>query len=169
MLATIGNLRVVILVALMGIALPAGHSIAQTAEDLVGTWAIGSVTAEQGETTVEPYGAEPEGILMFDESGRYALVLLRPDLPTFGSNNRTEGTQEENGAVVQGSIAHFGTYEVEGDILAFRIEASTFPNWNGAEQKRPFTLVGDQLTYTVAAASGGGTARVVWTRVNAGQ
>jgi Lipocalin-like domain len=138
---------------------------AQTAEDLVGTWAIASVTAEQGETTVEPYGADPEGILMLDETGRYALVLLRPDLPTFASNNRTSGTQEENKAVVQGSIAHFGTYAVEGDdTLVFRIEASTFPNWNGTEQKRPFTLLDDKLEYTVPAASGGGTARVAWTR-----
>ncbi len=109
--------------------------------------------------------ANPEGILMLDEAGRYTLVLLRPDLPTFASNNRTSGTQEENKAVVQGSIAHFGTYSVEGDdTLVFRIEAGTFPNWNGAEQKRPFTLTGDKLEYTVPAASGGGTAQLVWTR-----
>ena len=71
---------------------------------------------------------------MFDENGRYTLILLRPDLPPFGSNNRTAGTPEENRAVVQGSIAHFGTYAVEGDTLVFRVEAATFPNWNGAEQ-----------------------------------
>ena len=67
---------------------------------------IATVTAEQGGTQGEPYGSDPKGILMFDENGRYTLVLLRPDLPTFGSSNRTTGTPEENRAVVQGSIAH---------------------------------------------------------------
>lgn len=165
--AKVGNPRMAIRVVvwLLGVILAAVPAAAQTAEDLVGTWSIASATAEQGATTVEPYGSNPKGTLMFDENGSYSLVLLRPDLPTFASNNRTAGTQEENKAVVQGSIAHFGTYAVEGDdTLVFRIEASTFPNWNGAEQNRPFTLTGGKLEYTVPAASGGGTARVVWTR-----
>jgi Lipocalin-like domain len=165
--AKVSSSRMVIRVAawLLGVAVSAGHAAAQTAEDLVGTWTIASITAEQGATEAEPYGSDPKGILMLDENGRYALMALRRDLPTFASDNRTAGTSEENSAVVQGSIAHFGTYEVEGgDTIVFRIDASTFPNWNGAEQKRPFTLTEGKLEYTVPAASGGGTAQVVWTR-----
>ena len=73
---------------------------------------------------------------------------------------------EENKAVVQGSIAHFGRYVVnEADkTLVFQIETSTFPNWNGVEQKRPFTLTEDELKWTTAASSGG-TAEVVLKRV----
>jgi hypothetical protein len=145
-------------------ALPVGHAAAQTAKDLAGTWTVASVAAEQDGSETQPYGADPKGILMLDDSGRYALVLLRADLPAFASENRTAGTPEENRAVGQGSIAHFGTYAIEGDTLVFHIEASTFPNWDGAEQKRPFTLTGDKLEYTVPAASGGGRAQVVWTR-----
>ena len=167
MIAKVGNSRVVIRVAalLLGVALPAGDALAQTAKDLVGTWRVASVTSEQGGTELEPFGSDPKGILMLDENGRYALMLLRPDLPTLASNNRTAGTPEENSAIVEGSIAHFGTYAIEGgDTLVLRVEASTFPNWNGAEQNRPFTLTGGKLEYTVPAASGGGTGRVVWTR-----
>jgi hypothetical protein len=167
MIAKVGNSRVVIRVAalLLGVALPAGDALAQTAKDLVGTWRVASVTSEQGGTELEPFGSDPKGILMLDENGRYALMLLRPDLPTFASNNRTAGTPEENSAIVEGSIAHFGTYAIEGgDTLVLRVEASTFPNWNGAEQKRPFTLTGGKLEYTVPEAAGGGTAQVVWTR-----
>jgi Lipocalin-like domain len=164
----IGSSRVVIRVIawLLGVALPAAPpAAAQTSKDLVGTWTIVTVTAEEGGTQVEPYGSNPKGILMFDENGRYSLVLLRPDLPMFASSNRTAGTPEENMAVVEGSIAHYGTYAVEGgDTLILRIAAATFPNWNGAEQKRPFTLTGGKLEYTVTVASGGGTGRVVWTR-----
>lgn len=159
-------IRVVVAAWLLGVAPLAGHhAAAQTAKDLVGAWTIASVITEQGGTQVEPFGSDPRGVLMLDANGRYALVLLRPDLPPFVSTNRTAGTPEENRAVVQGTIAHFGTYAVEGDgTLVFRIEGSTFPNWDGAEQKRSFTLTEDTLEYTVPAASGGGTGRVVWTR-----
>jgi hypothetical protein len=50
--------------------------------------------------------------------------------------------------------------------ITFRIETSTFPNFNATEQKRAFTLVGDELTYTVPAFSGGGTAVAKWKRAN---
>ena len=73
------------------------------------------------------------------------------------------GTPEENKAVVQGTNAHFGTYAVEGDKLVLRIEAATFPNSTGAEQRRPFTLTGDELKVIVPVASGGGST-LVWKR-----
>jgi len=68
---------------------------------------------------------------------------------------------------VQGSISHFGTFVVnEGDkTITFHIQTSTFPNWDGIDQKRPFTLSGDELKYPVPAASGGGTAEVVLMRL----
>jgi hypothetical protein len=77
-----------------------------------------------------------------------------------------EGTPEEYKAVVQGSIAHFGRYTInEADkTITFHIETSTFPNWNGTEQKRPFTLTGDELKWTTPGASSGGTAEVVLKR-----
>jgi hypothetical protein len=67
---------------------------------------------------------------------------------------------------VSGSIAHFGTYVVnEGDkTLVFRIESATFPNWDKTEQKRAMSLTGDDLSYKVATASGGGSATVTWKR-----
>jgi hypothetical protein len=67
---------------------------------------------------------------------------------------------------VQGTISHFGRYTVnEADkSITFHIESSTYPNFNGVEQKRPFTLAGDELTYTVPGFSGGGTATSSWKR-----
>ena len=41
-----------------------------------------------------------------------------------------------------------------GKALIFRIEASTFPNWTGAEQRRAFALRGDELTYTSPGSIG---------------
>jgi hypothetical protein len=68
--------------------------------------------------------------------------------------------------VVQGSVAHFWDIVNEADkTITFPIKTSTFPNWGGAAQKRPFTLIGDMLKYTVVAATGRGTAEVVLRRV----
>jgi hypothetical protein len=144
----------------------AGQANGQSASDLAGTWSVVSSVSEQGGNKVQPYGPNPKGILIFDQGGRYSQMLSRPDLPKFASNNRTRGTAEENKAVVEGSIAHFGTYTVDGGkTFVFHIEAATFPNWNGTEQQRPFTLKGDELRYVVPAASGGGTGELVWKRV----
>jgi hypothetical protein len=144
-----------------------GLARAQTAKDLVGAWVPVSNVAEQGGAKIQPYGPNPQGMLIFDANGRYGLILSRSDVPKFASNSRTKGTDEENKAVVQGTISHFGRYSVnEADkSITFHIESSTFPNFNGVEQKRPFTLAGDQLTYTVPGSSVGGTATASWKRV----
>jgi hypothetical protein len=111
-------------------------------------------------------GYTTHGILTVDANGRYVLAVARAGLPKVASNNRTTATPEENKAIVQGSVTHFGTLSVNAadKIIAFKIETATFPNWDGTEQQRPFTLTGDELTYTVPAQSGGGTGTVVWKR-----
>jgi hypothetical protein len=153
----------------VGVALPSGDAVGQEKmlkEQLVGTWTYVSVdTIRPDGSRVPMYGPNPTGLAVFDSNGRYILMTARSGQPKFASNNRTEGTPEEYKAVVQGSIAHFGRYAVnEADkTITFHIETSTFPNWNGAEQKRPFILTGDILKWTTAASSGG-SAEVVLKR-----
>lgn len=140
---------------------------AQTAKDLVGSWTAVSNVAEHNGVKSEPYGAAPQGTLIFEADGHYGLILSRKDVPKFASNSRTTGTADENKAAVQGTISHFGRYTVnpEDKSIVFHIDLSTYPNFNGTEQRRSFKLVGDELTYTVPAFSGGGTAVSVWKRV----
>jgi hypothetical protein len=116
--------------------------------------------------SAEAFGPTPKGVLIFDANGRYSLMLMRPDLPKYESNNRTKGTSEEYKAIGAGSISYFGTYSVSGTDLIIRVEYSSFPNWNGTEQRRTnFTLAGDELKYTNTAPSVGGPAAVlVWKR-----
>ena len=151
---------------LLGGVLAAGAVCAQPAKDLVGTWTLVSVVTEQGGTKTDTYGPNPKGILMVDANGRYVITFARADLPKVASNNRTTATPEENKAIVGGSLTHFGTIAVNAadKTFTFKIETATFPNWDGTEQKRTFTVTGDELMYTVPTASGGGTATVVWKR-----
>ena len=136
---------------------------AQTAHDLVGTWTLVSATIQSGDTKMDAFGPDPSGTLMFGSDGHYALIFLRRDLPKIASNVRLSQTVDESRALAKGSIAHFGTYRVDetGKFLAFRIESSTFPNWTGAEQRRPFSLSGDELTYTSPGSIGVATQVVV--------
>jgi hypothetical protein len=167
------RLRVLTLTAvallLVELGLPASDALGQQKtlkEQVVGTWSYISVDTVRPDGSREHmYGPNPKGLVIFDSNGRYALVNARSDLAKFASNNRTQGTAEENKAVVLGSIAHFGRYTVnEADkTITFYIEGSTFPNWSGIEQKRPFTLTGDELKWTTPA-SGGGLGEVVLKR-----
>jgi hypothetical protein len=153
----------------LGVALPSGDAVGQEKtmkEQLVGTWSYVSVdTVNADGTRVPMFGPNPQGLAVFDSNGRYILMTARAGQPKFASNNRMEGTPEENKAVVQGMNAHFGRYTVNEaeKTITFHIENSTFPNWNGAEQTRPFTLTGDELKWKTAGSSGG-TAEVVLKR-----
>jgi Lipocalin-like domain len=154
-------------VTTLGLALLPGNALAQTAKDLVGTWKSVStiITGPDGRKT-EPFGPNPNNILVFDANGRFVLVNTRPDLPKFASNNRMQGTSEENKAIVQGSIAYFGTYSVVDKVIVEKIEGSTWPNWNGTEQKRPIiSFTGDDMKTSTAAASVGGTAENTYKRI----
>jgi hypothetical protein len=162
------TLATVAMVALSA-SFPSKNAFAQQKplkDQVVGTWsyvAVDIVGADGSRTPL--YGPNPEGLASFDGNGHYILMTARHGQAKFASNNRNEGTAEENKAVVQGSIAHFGTYTVNDadKTIVFHIESSTFPNWNGTEQKRPVMVSGDELRWTTPASSGG-SAEVVLKR-----
>ena len=153
---------------LAGLAASAGDAAAQSAKQLAGTYSGVSftVTDAAGKTAL-PFGPNPRAMLILTDDGHYTLIVMRESLPKIASNNRTTGTAEENQAIVAGSLSHFGKYTVEENdkSITFHVDSATFANWDKVPQKRAFTLNGDQLSYKVAAASGGGSAEVVWKRV----
>jgi hypothetical protein len=153
---------------IFGFILPNEEASAQTtAKDIVGTWTLVSNTLERDGKKTDFFGANPQGRLIYDANGHVSVIITRSDLPKFASNNREAGTPEENKAVVQGSIAFFGTYSVsETDkTITIHIESCTFPNWNGTDRKSSFNISGDELSSTVPGTSiGTGTAYLVWKR-----
>jgi hypothetical protein len=141
---------------------------AQMAKDLIGTWDLVSVTYEQNGKTTEPYGAHPNGLQILGSDGRFSVIIVNSSLPKFASGSRLTGTAEENKAVVQGSLAYFGTYTASDADKTWKVkvEGATFPTWVGLSQMRNFSISGDELTITNhGGASGGGNAKVVWRRV----
>ena len=131
-------------------------------EQLIGNWILASNTAANG----RPFGPN-DGYATFSADGRFAITLVRSDLPKFASNNRDTGSADENKAVVQGTNAYFGTYSLnEADgTLTLHIERASFPNWAGTDQKRQIaSLTATDLKYTTPAASTGGSAELGWKR-----
>jgi hypothetical protein len=156
---------------LLSVALPTGDAVGQTAKDLVGSWTWVSVDLTRADgTKTQPFGANPKGYVIFDSNGRFAYLLSRPDRPKFAAGNREQGTPEENKAAVLGTLAYSGTYSVAdgGKTLVFHIEASSYPNSEGTDQKRSITVTANELRWTNPAptVAGGGTAQTVLRRVN---
>lgn len=142
---------------------------AQTNDDLRGTWALVSSVAEKDGKKTEQFGSGATGMMTLDATGHFMLTIIGPDLPRFASNNRAGGTPDENRAVMSKSIAMLGTYShnTADKTLTFRVESSTFPNWNGTQQKRIITAVSkDELQYITPTASSGGVGTVSWRRAN---
>jgi hypothetical protein len=155
------------LVVVAGCCLITGQTSAQKANELAGRWTLVSNDIDQDGKKMENFGPNPKGELMFDASGHFILLNGRSDLPKIAAGSRVSGTAEENKAIIQGSIALYGTYSVDVATkeLVFNIEYSTYPNWTGQVQRRPFTVEGEKLTYIVPpAATGRGASQLVWQR-----
>ena len=149
----------------LGFALVASSAVSAPKGKVNKRQLVGSWTA----VSVDAYGPNPKGSLIFEANSRFSLQLMRADLPKYASNSRIQGTPAEYKATVEGSISYFGTYSVSGSDLTFHVEGSTFPNWTGTDQKRiNLSVTGDELKYTNPAPSAGAAAPViplVWKRV----
>jgi len=152
-----------ILVVCLGLA--ASSAAAQTAKDMVGSWSLVSdVNTSSDGRKVEPFGANPQGTAIFGSDGRFAIVISRADLAKFASDNRMQGTPDENRAIVQGSIGFFGSYLVANGAVIQHIDGGTWPSWIGTDQKRTITsFTGTDQTWTTIA-SFGGTSVLQWRR-----
>ena len=140
-----------------------------TAAQLMGKWTLLEVyyTTADGKR-IDSLGPNPRGLLRLDTDGTFTCQIMRLGLPKFKSNNREKGTDEENRAVVQGTISYYGTYSVNEaeQALAMHIDACSYPNFDGVNQKRPFTLKGDTLSFINRQSSvAGSTVHQTWKRI----
>ena len=146
---------------LLAYAVLAGSAAAQQKtlkEQLVGAWTLVSedLTAKDG-TKRQSFGASPKGVLILDASGRYAVVLSRPDRPKFktSDNNRAETPAAELGEAAKGFAANFGTWSVnEADkTLIRKFEGALVPNAEGLETKSSISLADNELKLSSTSAT----------------
>ena len=157
------------IVAALGLSLHANSVSGQQPslkEGLVGTWMVVSWEQKKKDgTTLRQFGANPTGMAIFDAGGRYIITVMRSNRTKYASNVLWQGSAEENEATANGTQTYFGTYSVnEADrSIAIHVEGSSFPNWNGTDQKRFIAIADDRLTLTIRPPSGE-TVDVIWKR-----
>ena len=159
------HLRLLALVA--SIFVPAVLTAQTAASSLAGTWTLTAADDLKPDGTRAPaFGPNPIGLLFLGADGRYSVQIFRSDRVPFASGEKRRGTPAEYEAASMGMSSHFGRYVVDAaaGTITFRIEAASFPNWNGTEQKRPFTLSGDDLEWRVPATPSGTIPISAWRR-----
>jgi Lipocalin-like domain len=115
---------------------------------LLGTWALVAMEGRRASGGVfHPWGTEVRGRLVYDAGGHVALQIAKAGRARFASDDLEAGTAEEARRAFDGYHAWFGRFAVAADerSVVHRIEASLFPNWEGAEQRRLVTLGEDGL------------------------
>ncbi len=162
--------RVVTAALLFILTLFANPASAQSARELiVGAWTLVSADSVRPDgSKVAMFGPNPRGILIFSGSGQFALIQTSAELPPIAARSRDHGTPEEYKAIVQGSIAYFGSYSLnESDnTISLKLDGSTFANLMASgDQKRIITsLTRDELRFSNPRTPSGANLEVEWRR-----
>jgi hypothetical protein len=165
----------------LAVGLSASASLAQQRslkEKLIGTWTlVSSDQVRPDGSKVQQFGADPQGINVFDPNGNFFIMVANPDSLMVAStdnlklisNNRSITNSEEFGGLIAESIAYYGTYVVNESekVVTLHLDASTFPNQVGTDQQRTVTSIrADELMlkYSNPAAMSGVQVHQVWER-----
>lgn len=136
-------------------------------ESVVGTWRLVSIWAESANGHVSyPWGQKPVGYITYTEHGRVSVAIMRGERTRTSTDRTGNLTLEEKAAAYDSFQGYAGTYEVQGDNVFHRIEASLSPNWPGTDLVRHFELQGDRLSLQFSRAISGvmQTQKLVWER-----
>ena len=151
----------------------ADQAAAGVARKLVGTWKLVAIEERDGSgKRVVPldFGSEPAGMLMYDAAGNMSAQAMRRGRPRLETEDVHRAPAEQVKAAFTGYAAYFGTYEVNEreSIVVHHVEGSMLPNWEGGDQRRKFTLLGDKLILEPPAFQAKGESRsrrLTWQRV----
>ncbi|MGW1169352.1 lipocalin-like domain-containing protein [Streptomyces sp. NPDC002550] len=136
-------------------------------DDLVGAWALSSVTVDDlfgGEATgpQTPLGARPHGMLLYAADGWMSALLAGGDevRPAAGVARATDVPVFSGAAV-----AYAGRWERSGDQVRHHVLASHYAPWVGRTLTRRAALDGDRLLL-LAETSKGQRLRLQWYRAD---
>ncbi|MES2039679.1 MAG: lipocalin-like domain-containing protein [Pseudomonadota bacterium] len=168
----------VVLIGLVVMSLPACAFTEQDIDKneqaqkcLTGTWSLIAAPEIRADgSRGETFGPNPQGLLIIDGTGRYSLQIYKSERSKFAAGDKRKGTETEYRAAAIDTSSHYGRcfIDTERNVLVFRIEHASFPNWDGSEQARQFELKADVLSYRVpAGASGNGTTAIsTWKKLH---
>lgn len=131
--------------------------------EFTGAWRLVSVQEREPDGSLtNPYGEHPVGLLLYDETGRMSVQIMRSDRARLSSNDWDEIPAGEIKSAVEGFTAFFGTYEInEAEaVIIHRVEGHLLPNSVGKDLRRSYEFSGNRLTLKPSASRS-----VTWERV----
>ena len=118
-------------------------TVAQERERILGVWKLAAFEIEfqdTGERT-PPFGANPNGYIIFTAEGRMMALLTAEGRPT-------PHTDAERVAAFRSMYAYSGTYRLEGDRWLTKVDTAWNEAWTGTDQLRFYRFDGEKLVVT---------------------
>ena len=142
------------------------------ADKFVGAWRLVSAEfrTEDGSPAESPYGAEPQGILMYDAQGAMSAQLGQKNRQPFAIPDRLAGTPQEIKAAFESYQAYYGRYKVDEKehVVIHTVTQALLPNWVGTEQRRYYKFKDGRLILRTPPFLVGGkrvTGELVWEKI----
>jgi hypothetical protein len=141
-----------------------------TAADLIGSWLLRRwVLTLDDDAEEEPFGQEPQGLVVYTPDGRMITTIGHRDRPAAGKD-LSSGDDAARLAAVRTFIAYSGTFEVDSDDVVHAVEMSLDPAWIGTLQRRHVELSDDGRTLILSTdpllvVGRRGRHRLTWERV----
>jgi hypothetical protein len=132
-------------------------------KEFVGAWRLVSVEERHPDGSLtSPYGERPAGLLMYGETGRMSVQIMRRDRENLSSNDWHAVPAEEVKLAIEGFTAFFGAYEInEAEaVIIHRVEGHVLPGSVGKDLKRGYEFSGDRLILKPSASR-----TVTWERI----
>lgn len=126
----------------------AASVFAQDRERTLGIWKLESFDVEfqdSGERKT-PFGASPNGYIIFTPEGRM-MALLTPE------DRQAPETDAERAEAFKSIYAYSGMYRLEGDQWTTKVDTAWNEAWTGTDQVRYYRFDGEKLIVTSAWAS----------------
>jgi len=120
---------------------------ARIAAALVGAWRLESWTIEypaSGRVT-QPFGAVPEGLLVYSADGHMSAALQRPARARLSRADPSAVGDAEKATAFAGYLQYSGTWSVADGNVVHAVELAMNPNLIGTRQVRHVALDGDRL------------------------
>jgi hypothetical protein len=130
-----------------------------TQSKLIGVWHLISGEFHYSDGTIKyPWGENPDGQIIYTDSGYMTAQLMRPNRPNFKFKDHMKGTDDEVRQAFEGYQAYYGTYILneKDSIVDHIVQGSVFPNLNGRTLKRHYEISGNRLTLRTPPMKMGG-------------
>ena len=115
---------------------------------IVGTWRLVSYEDKPPSgPSVYPFGQEPKGLLIYDDSGHMSIQIMKVPHPKVASGDDSRVTPEEKQALYDAYVAYFGRYSVDTDrgVVIHHVEGDLADVFVGNDEERPYVLREDTL------------------------